>query len=654
MKIFERLDVQIGFIFILELIFTGWFFLSDQIVMGSILLVIIILHALLMYWVIASSSTRRRSLEVDVSRVLGTDVKEALTVGEIGIVTYDENYNITWMSDLLIKRHGNLKEKKIANLVSNINQLFQDDVDIIVGKDAGYRYEIQRKDNSRVLFFKDIGEISELQERYTDEKLVVGLLHLDNYNELMQYSDEQKVTQVSNVLRPLISKYAKTHNIILRRLRSERYYLVLDEKAYGDIKADNFSLLNEIRQESGKIDSNITVSMAFARGSNDLIELDNVVNDLLELALVRGGDQVVTKKHGSDAKFYGGGSQAVEKRSRVRARVMSQAIKEAIVESNKIFIVGHKVMDYDCMGGAIAMSRICASYQKEVYIVSQSGGMDAQLAATLDSMKTNLNKRHRFITDQEAIKLANPNKDLVIVVDHNNPQQSGAESIMALVNKKVVIDHHRRSERIVENPLIIYVETSASSTCELIAEMLNYQTNKVDISEDEANIMYLGILIDTNHFKNRTGVRTFEAAAKLKALGVDPLTAENYLLEEFSEFELKSSILNKMQLYRNGILISVVPHSTIVTRTMMSQVADTMLNLKNIEAAFVIGRMNENSIAISARSKEKINVQFIMEKMQGGGHFNAAALQRESQDLESIETELKTVIDKYLESEEAK
>ncbi len=654
MKIFERLDVQIGFIFILELIFTGWFFLSDQIVMGSILLVIIILHALLMYWVIASSSTRRRSLEVDVSRVLGTDVKEALTVGEIGIVTYDENYNITWMSDLLIKRHGNLKEKKIANLVSNINQLFQDDVDIIVGKDAGYRYEIQRKDNSRVLFFKDIGEISELQERYTDEKLVVGLLHLDNYNELMQYSDEQKVTQVSNVLRPLISKYAKTHNIILRRLRSERYYLVLDEKAYSDIKADNFSLLNEIRQESGKIDSNITVSMAFARGSNDLIELDNVVNDLLELALVRGGDQVVTKKHGSDAKFYGGGSQAVEKRSRVRARVMSQAIKEAIVESNKIFIVGHKVMDYDCMGGAIAMSRICASYQKEVYIVSQSGGMDAQLAATLDSMKTNLNKRHRFITDQEAIKLANPNKDLVIVVDHNNPQQSGAESIMALVNKKVVIDHHRRSERIVENPLIIYVETSASSTCELIAEMLNYQTNKVDISEDEANIMYLGILIDTNHFKNRTGVRTFEAAAKLKALGVDPLTAENYLLEEFSEFELKSSILNKMQLYRNGILISVVPNSTIATRTMMSQVADTMLNLKNIEAAFVIGRMNENSIAISARSKEKVNVQFIMEKMHGGGHFNAAALQRESQDLESIETELKTVIGKYLESEEAK
>lgn len=654
MKIFERLDVQIGFIFILELIFTGWFFLSDQIVMGSILLVIIILHALLMYWVIVSSSTRRRSLEVDVSRVLGTDVKEALTVGEIGIVTYDENYNITWMSDLLIKRHGNLKEKKIANLVSNINQLFQDDVDIIVGKDAGYRYEIQRKDNSRVLFFKDIGEISELQERYTDEKLVVGLLHLDNYNELMQYSDEQKVTQVSNVLRPLISKYAKTHNIILRRLRSERYYLVLDEKAYSDIKADNFSLLNEIRQESGKIDSNITVSMAFARGSNDLIELDNVVNDLLELALVRGGDQVVTKKHGSDAKFYGGGSQAVEKRSRVRARVMSQAIKEAIVESNKIFIVGHKVMDYDCMGGAIAMSRICASYQKEVYIVSQSGGMDAQLAATLDSMKTNLNKRHRFITDQEAIKLANPNKDLVIVVDHNNPQQSGAESIMALVNKKVVIDHHRRSERIVENPLIIYVETSASSTCELIAEMLNYQTNKVDISEDEANIMYLGILIDTNHFKNRTGVRTFEAAAKLKALGVDPLTAENYLLEEFSEFELKSSILNKMQLYRNGILISVVPNSTIATRTMMSQVADTMLNLKNIEAAFVIGRMNENSIAISARSKEKVNVQFIMEKMHGGGHFNAAALQRESQDLESIETELKTVIGKYLESEEAK
>lgn len=259
--------------------------------------------------------------------------------------------------------------------------------------------------------------------------------------------------------------------------------------------------------------------MAFARGTDDFAQLDTMISDLLELAQSRGGDQAAVKKYGESVKYYGGNSEAREKRSKVRVRVMSQAIREAIMEAKRVFVIGHRDMDFDCMGAALCMSRLATAYNKESYIVSQSSGIEPQLAQALTEYEDIFNGRHRFLQDEEAARMIE-DEDLLIVVDHNNPKQTGAPLTLEAANRIIVIDHHRRSEDFIGNPLLVYVETSASSTCELAAEFLPYQTNRVNLSEEEATLMYVGILVDTNRFRNRTGSRTFESVAYLKNLAL--------------------------------------------------------------------------------------------------------------------------------------
>lgn len=651
MDFLERIDVQAWTIIILEFITTIIIFVMGYPQIAMVLGVMIILHGLSLFWILSHVNKQRSKNEIDISRVLGNDVKEALNVGKVGIVTYDENYMITWVSDFLMKRNSSLINKKVTNWLPESNQLFSGDVDNVVTTDGTYRYEITRRSDARVLFIRDVGNYYNVKERLESEQLVLGLLVLDNYNEISQYNDDTTLSMISNQIRPIINEWAKTNNIVLRRLKSDRYFMVLNEETYQTIAKNKFPLLTTVRQESQRLDVPITVSMAYARGSSDLIEMDVIVNDLMELAQVRGGDQVVTKSHGEDTEFFGGGSQAVEKRSRVRVRVMAQAIKEAIDESGNIFILGHKMMDFDCMGACLGMACIAESYGKNVYIVSKSGGIEPQLSDTLDKMIPELQKRHRFITDQEAVKIANATTDLIIAVDHHNPNHSNAPMIMEKVEKKIVIDHHRRSERFIQNPLIVYVETSASSASELVIEMFEYQGSKVEVEDQEALLMYLGLLIDTNHFKNRTGVRTFEAAAKLKALGVDPIEAESYLQENFDEFEAKASILKYAKRYNKDVIIACVDDQQVHNRTIVSQVADQLLSIKGMEAAFVIARLSDQSVGVSSRSREKINVQYIMEKMHGGGHFNAAALQREHASVNEIKEELEKVLKEYLEEE---
>lgn len=653
MDLLEKIEVQLGIVVFLEMIAVALLVLLEYTTFAFAVGVMVVINTLICAWIINQSKKNKSSSEMNISRALGSDVKDALLVGKIGIITYDETMNITWISEFLSNRNLNLIGKKITSWIPELNRLFQDDIDSMTASDGAHLYEITRKDDAQVLFVRDVETFVNVKNRLENEQLVLGLLHLDNYNEYSQHSDEHKITMISNNLRPMINQWAKANNIILRRLKSDRYFMVLNEESYQNLVAEGFGILNQVRLESQRIDVSITVSMAFARGNTNLTEQDGVINDLIELAQVRGGDQVVSKHHGEDTEFFGGGSQAQEKRSRVRVRVMAQAIKEAIDDVQRVFIVGHKNMDFDCMGSAIAMSRIAASYNKEVYIVSQSGGIETQLSEVLTKMEKELQGRHRFISDAEALKLANA-QDLIIAVDHHNPSHSNAPLVMEKVERKVVIDHHRRSEQFIENPLIVYVETSASSVSELVVEMMEYQSNKVDISEEEAMIMYLGLLIDTNHFKNRTGVRTFEAAAKLKGYGVEPQEAENLLQEGFADFEAKATIMKNMKRYNEEIIVAAVTDLTHLNRTIMSQVADQLLSIKNIEATFVIAYIDENLVAVSSRSREKINVQFIMEKMHGGGHFNAAALQRKDTSVEAVEAELYQILDGMIVKEEKK
>lgn len=651
MERLENLKVQIGILVLAEVAAVIMFQLSGLTLNVYLLWLMLVLNVVMIVWILFRFQSEKENRDIDISRILGNDAKDALSFGKIGIITYDEAYSATWMNDFLTERKIPIIGKKIANWIPEINELFQGDVDVIIGKDEEHIYEITRKENAQVLYVRDVTSIVQLKTKYAQESLVVGLLQLDNYMEIQQYEDESKMALINTNLRQPVLDWAKKYGMLVRRLRSDRFLVVLDERIYADIVRDRFSILNDIRNAAEEIDVSITLSMSYARGTTDYRLLDQMVNDLLELAQSRGGDQVAVKKYGENVKYYGGNSEAKEKRSKVRVRVMAQAIKEAIIEADRVFILGHKEMDFDCMGAAIGVSRLCNAYDVDAYIVSKSGGIELQLADALKAFDEKLIERHVFLHDEEASHMVGE-KDLVIVVDHNSPDQCGAPLTLAEADKVMIIDHHRRGENFIDNPLLVYIESSASSVCELITEFFPYQSNKVALSEEEATLMYLGILVDTNRFKMRTGSRTFEAAAYLRKIGVNTVSAENMLKEDFHDFEEQTNIMKYAKLYQGNMLIAAVKDGRIAHRTLMSKAADALLNIKGIEASFVIANTAEGVVGMSSRSKGTINVQILMERMHGGGHFTAAALSREKADVSELESELKHTIDTYLDEQE--
>lgn len=647
----ENFKLQIGILVACEIIIIGLLVILN-VPLNTILMMmaVIVFNVILVVWTLIRYDREKKRCDLDISRILGSDAKDALLFGEVGILTYDENYVVTWFNDFLLQRGLNLVGQKVTSWHTEINDLFTGDVDEVTIQDENYIYQVTRKEDSFTLYVKDITELSSLKAEYKDERLVLGMMVLDNYMDVSQYEDETTISSMNVSLRQPVLDWAKLNGMVIYRVRTDRFTLVLNEEIYANLLKDKFSILNTIRENAMELGVSVTLSMAFARGKADLLTLDEKAIELIELAQTRGGDQVAVKLEDQDVKYYGGNSEAQEKRSRVRVRVMSKAIKEAISDSNKIFIIGHKNMDFDCMGACLGMSRICSAHHDEVYIVSQSGGIEETCQEALKYYAAALNERHHFITDGEAVRLMKKN-DLVIAVDFHNPQHTGAPSTLEKSERTIVIDHHRRSENFVNNPLLVYVETSASSVSELVTEFIPYCSTKLDVGVVEATFMYLGILIDTNHFKSRTGVRTFEAAAELRQLGMDPYEAENLLKENFSEFEIKAEIMKNSQMIREDILVACVHEEKIVSRTLMSQVADQMLMIKGVEASFVIAYSAEKTVAVSARSKGKINVQAIMEAMKGGGHFSAAALQRENATVEEVENELLGVLEETKQKE---
>ncbi len=651
MERLENFKVQIGILILAEIAAMATFQLSGMELHAWMLWGILLLNIMMVVWILFRFQSDKEVRDIDISRILGNDAKDALSFGEVGIITYDDAYCATWMNDFLLDRKIPILGKKIVTWIENINELFQGDVDSVIAHDETYVYEITRKENAQVLYVKDITEIYQLKTRFQQESLVVGLLHLDNYMEIQQYEDESKMALINTNLRQPLLDWAKKYGMFVRRLRSDRFLVVLDERIYADIVRDRFSILNDIRTTAEEMDVSITLSMAYARGTCDYRLLDQMVNDLLELAQSRGGDQVAVKQYGNNVKYYGGNSEAKEKRSKVRVRVMAQAIKEAIMEADQVYILGHKNMDFDCMGAAIGVSRMCSAYEVDSYIVSQSGGIESQLQDALHTYEETMSSRHVFLSDEDASHRIKEN-DLVIVVDHNSPDQCGAPLTLSAAQKVMVIDHHRRNENFIDNPLLVYIESSASSVCELITEFFPYQSGTISLNEEESTLMYLGILIDTNRFKMRTGSRTFEAAAYLRKIGANTQMAENLLKENFKDFEDQTNIMKYAKLYQGNLLIAAVNDHRETNRTLMSKVADALLNIKGIEASFVIANTKDHSVAISARSKGVINVQVLMEKMHGGGHFSAAALQRKDGEVSELEAELKMVIDAYLNEQE--
>jgi len=647
----QKFDKLSRYIFIVSLIILAllvFLYFVFEINILIAMLVFVIMTSLVFYVTFYTSKLNEENM-ANVENMVEKNLKKSYDFAEVGSLIYDENYNIVWMNSFLESRDLNRSNLKLLTWLPELDELISNKTDKVKINLDEKIYLVVRIDNDPLLVFKDITEKERLAKLYRKEKIVVGVIHFDNYEESTFYQDEQTISYINTTVRQPVLDWCVSHGMIVKSLRSYRLFVVLNETIYDEILATRFDILNTVRTASKDADASITLSMGFANGSSSFGELDNMANDLLNLAQSRGGDQVATRTKGKDVKYYGGSTLAIEKRSKVRVRIMTHTLKDLIQKSSNVIICGHKEADADCVGSMLCMSRIAQSFNKETSMILKSGGVENIISDTIELYKDELEQRHNFITENEAINQLTDDT-LVIMMDHHYYLQSNGESILQQAKKVAIIDHHRRIADLGINPVFVYVETSSSSTCELVMEFIPYLTNKVNYTAKEANIMYLGINIDTSNFKVRTGSRTFNVLATLRQIGADPVVCTELLKEPLDSFKMRNKLVNAAESYNETILISTVDDNKVYNRSIISQAANELLEIKDIQAVFVIAKIASNTIAVSARSNSDFNVQLIMEQMDGGGHLNAAAVQVKNQEAEEVKNRLIEVLDKnYLE-----
>ena len=628
---------------ILALFVLAVFFKQDITLSAVITCVFIACIAIILY----SYEQMRNDSNKEIENSLELSYKEVLNHGDIGIITYDENFEITFMSDFFEKRNMDHVGEKILNWLPELQDMLANEGNnqtVIINDE---KFLVRKIANAFVLIFKNITTEYNLDKKLDDEAIVLGLLNYDNYDELTMSEDELSYIN-ANIKVPVID-YFKGFNVVYKTLKNNRLLLIMNEETFAKIRNDRFSILNKVRKVSKEGDVDVTISMAFAKGNNNLDEMDESVESLMELAQTRGGDQVVVKEAGNDATFFGGTTEAREKQSKTKVRVTANSLRDLIEKSSNVIIVGHRDMDADCIGAALCLANITESLDKNTYIITKSGGIDPMINEVMIKYSKQLEDKHSFVSESDAIDRLDEDS-LVIMVDHHSAAQSNGSNLLKQAKRIIIIDHHRRKADLDVIAMMMYIEAAASSATEIVVEFLPYFSRYIEIEPEEANIMYLGILIDTDHFRMRTGSRTFDVAKQLRRYGADPMVCDELSQDSYSSLLQRSRIINSGKVYGSKILIAPTYEGQF-SRTIASQASDILVKSKGIEAAFVICNNEKDEVIVSARSKGRVNVQVIMEKMHGGGHMTAAGLQVSDSSVSKIENELLKVLDEYFEGE---
>lgn len=494
------------------------------------------------------------------------------------------------------------------------------------------------------LYFVDVTEIKELRQLAEDNRAVQCLAVIDNYDEVIKETPNSNHGALMGEIERRINAWVASGNGVVRRFERERFIIFFRSREYHEIiEKRKYSILADIR--SINLENKIPVTLSIGTGiDGETFEENNNMSVLaLDMALGRGGDQVVVKSP-SAYKFYGAKSREVEKSTKVKARVVAHAMRKLIDDSSKVIIMGHKNSDMDSMGAAIGLCRAIRTRGGDAYIAVKRNSTNA--AALLDGFEDNPEYDGRIIGGDKAMNILDKNT-LLIVVDTHRHSMVEFVDLLDAAKSVVLIDHHRRSEDFIDKAVLTYHEPYASSACEMVTEILQYiQDNpKIDISEAEA--LYAGIFLDTKGFTFKTGVRTFEAAAYLRRLGVNPVSVQRLFKSDINESVMMSKIIGSVKVYRDGIAIASSGASGKEQQVIAAKAADELLNIAGIEASFVLARVG-HKISISARSIETINVQLVMERLGGGGHITIAGAQLPTTDIEYAEERLKAAIDEVM------
>ena len=583
-----------------------------------------------------------------------------------------EDGRLMWMNDQFREILGSkLKgEAVLSRYIPELNRsIFPREEDQIVEMevyyhDKEYRAELRKvsvegfSDSERLLdmpeekeyfiavYLSDVTELNTALRQNEEQRLVAGPIYIDNYDEMIDSVEEVRQSLLVALIDRKINQYIARLDGIVKKMETDKYFIVMKKSCFKELEADRFSLLEDVKAINIGNSIPATLSIGLGLSKNAYVQSYTYARAAIDLALARGGDQAVIKDC-NGITYYGGKREQTSKNTRVKARVKAEALREFITVNDTILVMGHRMTDMDSFGAAIGIYRAAAALEKKAHIVIND------VSATIRPLYEEFVEHpsypeDMFVTSGEAKEMID-DTSMVIVVDTNRPGMTECPELLGMTRTIVVFDHHRQSSDNIDNALLSYIEPYASSACEMVSEVLQYITDDVKIPAVEANSLYAGIVIDTNNFMNKTGVRTFEAAAFLRRCGADIPFVRKMLRDDMKSYQAKAGIISSAEVYRDRFAIARGENLHIESPTIIgAQAANELLDIDGIKATFVLTVYN-GRIYVSARSIDEVNVQVIMEKLGGGGHMNASGAQFDHTNMDEAVTSLKRVIDQMIE-----
>lgn len=495
------------------------------------------------------------------------------------------------------------------------------------------------------LYMKDVTELNAYIKDIEDQRLIAGLIYIDNYDEVMESVEEVRQSLLVALIDRKINKYIADVDGIVKKLEKDKYFIVIKKESYARIQSDRFSLLEDVKQVNIGNARPATLSIGLGLNTTTYAQSYNYARVAIDLALARGGDQAVIKDC-KEITYFGGKKEQTSKNTRVKARVKAEALREFIVSKDQVIVMGHKICDADSLGACMGIYRAAVELEKKAHIVINE--VTSAVRPLYDEIaQSHVYGKDIFLNSEEALDYITDNT-MVVVVDTNKPQMTECPELLKRSKTIAVLDHHRQSSNVIENAVLSYVEPYSSSTSEMVAEVLQYIVDNIKFPSVEADCLYAGIMIDTRNFMNRTGVRTFEAAAFLRRCGADITRVRKMFRDDMDSYRAKAEAVRLAEVYREEYAIAQCPGDIDSPTVLAAQAANELLDISGIKASFVL-TIYEGKIFVSARSIDEVNVQIIAEKLGGGGHINAAGAQFDHTNMAEAIKNLKATIDFMIE-----
>ena len=602
----------------------------------------------------------------DLTLTVDSAAKSSLINSPFPLVILETNGNIVWkrskfvtefadidmdnyIDDLIIDIKDEIEKSDNKKRKSVIRQIQIGKKTYTVQGEFAKSKKYERKKSPEymmILYFIDETEKVKLKQENEDKKICVGIIMIDNYEEVTQRVDAEQKTQLMAKVESTIYDWVNETNGILVKADRDTYVYVFEQKNLEKIKEEKFAILDSIKNLVRKDKIQLTLSIAISNEGDTERDVYKSASAAMDVILGRGGDQAVIRQNGKYL-FFGGKVEEVEKRTKVKARIVAHALEELIKENDKIMIMGHTNPDIDAIGSALGIYRIAKTLEKEAKIVANVE--TPSIKDLYESIKDQY--QEVFISSETALAQVDSGT-LIIVVDTHKKTYVESPELLTKTNKIVIIDHHRRSADFIDNSILTFQEVYASSAAELVTEIIQYTQNEVELSEVEAEALYAGIMMDTKNFTFKTGVRTFEAAAYLRRCGVDIIKVKKWFQSDLESYNTISEIVRKAEIVRDSIGISIYDVQEKETSLICAKAADELLTIGNITASFVLGLMEDGKVCISGRSIGDVNVQMILEKLGGGGHITLAGAQLENVTIDEAKQELISKINEYFEEKE--